>query len=398
MKKIMFYCQYLAGMGHLVRSTEIIRSLVKDFQVCFVNGGQPIAEFELPANIQVIHLPPLVEEDGELRTVDDSQTVEAVKASRQQQLLSIFDQFQPDCLITECFPFSKHRVKFELMPLIERAKSSPRPVKVVCSLRDLVMTQSLSAKAWAKKYDQVCNLVNQYFDLILFHGDPQLQRLEDFFPKVDSLNCEVYYTGYVAQSPPSCPPTAVEDLAHFNKTEPIILASVGGGRFGYELLNAVVDASTMLAGTIPHHIHAFAGPFMPEPQFLQLQAAAADCNNLTLRRFTPHLIDYMKRSDLSISLGGYNTTMNILSTGVRSLVFPFISENQSGEQSIRAKKLEQMNILRVLYPEDLTGKRLAAKVLFSLDQPPVAHRFDLNGAEKSTLRLKQLLYGIAAAA
>ncbi len=26
MKKIMFYCQYLSGMGHLVRSTEIVRS------------------------------------------------------------------------------------------------------------------------------------------------------------------------------------------------------------------------------------------------------------------------------------------------------------------------------------------------------------------------------------
>jgi predicted glycosyltransferase len=398
MKKIMFYCQYLAGMGHLVRSTEIVRSLVKDFQVCFVNGGQPIAEFELPSNIEIVHLPPLVEEDGELKTVDDAQPVEAVKASRQQQLLSVFEQFQPDCLITECFPFSKHRVKFELIPLIEKAKSSPQPVKIVCSLRDLVMTQSLSAKAWAKKYDQVCDLVNQYFDLILFHGDPQLQRLEDFFPKVDHLNCEVYYTGYVAQSPPNLLPAAAKDRVDLNPTEPTILASVGGGRFGYELLNAVVDASTVLSGTIPHRIHAFAGPFMPEVQFLQLQATAVKRSNLILRRFTPHLINYMKRADLSISLGGYNTTMNILSTGTRALVFPFISENQSGEQSIRAKKLEQMGILRVLYPEDLTGRRLAAKVLSSLDQAPVAHRFDLNGAEKSALKLKQLLYGVAAAA
>lgn len=391
----MFYCQYLAGMGHLVRSTEIIRRLVEDFQVCFVNGGQPIAEFELPTNSQIIHLPPLVEEEGELKTVDGSQTVEAVKESRQQQLLSIFDQFQPDCLITECFPFSKHRVKFELIPLIERAKASSRPVKVVCSLRDLVMTQTLSAKAWAKKYDRVCELVNQYYDLILFHGDPQLQRLEDFFPKVDRLNCEVYNTGYVAQSPAN---RSLQECAHFKSTKPIIVASVGGGRFGYELLNAVVDASVILADVIPHQIYAFAGPFMPEPQFLQLQHAATNSSNFVLQRFTPHLIDYMSQADLSISLGGYNTTMNILSTGVRSLVFPFISENQSGEQSIRAKKLEQMGILQVLYPEDLTGNQLAEKVLSYLKQTPVAHSFDLNGAEKSTLRLKQLLYGVTVAA
>jgi predicted glycosyltransferase len=395
MKKIMFYCQYLAGMGHLVRSTEIIRRLVENFQVCFVNGGQPIAEFELPANLQVIHLPPLVEEEGELKTIDDSQAVESVKESRQQQLMAAFDWFQPDCLITECFPFSKHRVKFELIPLIERAKASSQPVKVVCSLRDLVMTQTLSAKAWAKKYDRVSELVNQYYDLILFHSDSQLQQLEDFFPKADSLNCEVYYTGYVAQSLANSP---LKGFADSRTTEPIILASVGGGRFGYDLLNAVVEASSILSDMIPHKIYAFAGPFMPETQFLQLQDAATHCRNFVLQRFTPHLIDYMSQADLSISLGGYNTTMNILSTGVRSLVFPFISENQSGEQSIRAKKLEQMGILQVLYPEDLMGKRLAEKVMSYLNQTPVAHSFDLNGAEKSTLRLKQLLYGLTAAA
>lgn len=172
----------------------------------------------------------------------------------------------------------------------------------------------------------------------------------------------------------------------------MIVASVGGGRFGYELLNSVLDASAILARTVPHRIYAFAGPFMPESQFLQLQTAAANSNQLTLRRFTPYLIDYMNQADLSISLGGYNTTMNILRTGIRSLVFPFISENQSGEQSIRAKKLEQLGVLQILHPEDLSGDRLTERILSYLNQTSATHQFDLNGAEKSALRLKQLLY------
>ncbi|PHM08684.1 glycosyl transferase, partial [Nostoc sp. 'Peltigera malacea cyanobiont' DB3992] len=46
MKRIMFYCQHILGMGHLVRSREIVRGLTKDFQVCFINGGEIIQGFE----------------------------------------------------------------------------------------------------------------------------------------------------------------------------------------------------------------------------------------------------------------------------------------------------------------------------------------------------------------
>lgn len=387
MKKILFYCQYLAGMGHLVRSTEIVRQLVPDFQVCFVNGGQPIAEFELPDRIEIVHLPPILEEAGELQAVDSAVDIEVVKQQRIQQLLAVFDRFQPDAVITECFPFSKHRVKFELLPLLDRAKAANYPVKILCSVRDLVMTQTLSPQAWARKYEKVCDLVNRYYDLILFHGDPQLQRLEDFFPQADRLQPEVYYTGYVAQSLPDTPLSPI-DAANLSQDRPMIVASVGGGRFGYELLNALKQASPILTRSIPHRIYAFAGPLMPEAQFQDLLDATAE---LTIRRFTPHLIEYMHRSDLSISLGGYNTTMNILQTGVRALVFPFISENQAGEQSIRAEKLEKQGILQVLHPEDLRGDQLAAKILDYLQQQPSPHRFDLQGAACTAARLRSLL-------
>lgn len=394
MKKVMFYCQYLAGMGHLVRSTEIIRSLVKDFQVCFVNGGQPISGFEFPPAVEPIHLPPILEVEGELVAVDPSQSIEEVKESRKNQLLQVFETFQPDCLIIECFPFSKHKLKFELIPLLDCAVAAK--TQIVCSLRDLIMTQTLSPTAWAKRYDKVRDLVNQYFNLVLIHGDPQVQRLEEQFPKANQLNCEVYYTGYVVQSPPEQSPLSEVDATLLTQTTPMIVASAGGGRFGYELLNAVVNASKILKTQIPHQFQIFTGPFMPDDQVAALQAAASE--TLMIHRFTPHLIQYLERADLSISLGGYNTTMNILRTGVRSLIFPAASEEQTGEQTIRAKKLAQKGILDVLTVEDLQPARMAEKILTALQRQPVPHSFDLQGAEKSAARLKQLLYDAAIAA
>ncbi len=389
MKKIMFYCQHLAGMGHLVRSTEIIRSLIKDFEVCFINGGEVVSGFALPPAIEVVSLPTLRMEHTELKTVDGFQNLESVKQSRKNRLLRVFEQFKPDCLVTEIFPFSKHTLAFELIPLLERVQSSGCATKVICSLRDIIMTQEMTISARAKRQEKVCRLIDQYYDLVLFHADANLQRLEECFPRVKDLNCEVYYTGYVAQSPPEMAPTD-EDIASLNREEPMIVASVGGGRHGYELLSALVEASPILE-SLPHQIYAFTGPFMAEAEFLQLQKLSADQSNITIRRYTSRLMDYMSKAELSISLAGYNTVMNILTTGVRSLVFPSPSADQSTEQRIRSEKLEKLGVVEILRPGDLAPADLAGKIIAYLNKKPAPHSFDLQGAQKASLRLKELL-------
>ncbi|MEM9907685.1 MAG: glycosyltransferase [Cyanobacteria bacterium P01_D01_bin.44] len=391
MKKIMIYCQHLAGMGHLVRSAEIIRSLVKDFSVCFVNGGQPVPQFELPTGAEIIYLPALWQDGTKLKPVDESKSIDEVKLERKQKLLETFEQFEPDCLITECFPFSKLKMKFELIPLLEQVRASSHPTQVVCSLRDLVMTQPMRHDAWLRRVDNVCQMINQFYDTIFFHGDATLLRLEDCFPEIDNLQCGIVYTGYVAQSPPEQSSLIADDIAGLSDKTPSIVASVGGGRHGYEPLRAIIEASPLLAKTLPHQIYAFAGPFMPEEDFGRLQQAAADQTNVTLRRFTSRLIDYLEKADLSVSLGGYNTTMNLLKTGVRSLVLPSLSKDQNNEQHIRAHKLAEMGVLDLLEPEDLAPERLVQAMTTCLSKKPVSYRFNLQGADNTARQIQQML-------
>ena len=269
MKKILFYCQYLTGMGHLVRSTEIVRSLVKDFKVCFINGGPNVEGFEIPAVVDVVKLPAVWIEHGKLKAAEGSQSIEAVKEERKNQLIGVFDQFQPDCLVTEFFPFGRHKLFFELIPLLEHVKASGRSTKVACSVRDIVGRISLDGEE-----ETICKLTSQYFDLILFHSDPKFQTMEESFPRVKELNCEVKYTGFVAQSPPDNFALSQSDLVNLNRKEPMILVSVGGGRIGHELIEAMISASRILEAKIPHQIQIFTGPFMLEDQFVQLQQSA----------------------------------------------------------------------------------------------------------------------------
>jgi predicted glycosyltransferase len=184
------------------------------------------------------------------------------------------------------------------------------------------------------------------------------------------------------------------DKVNLKRSQPTILVSIGGGRIGYELLETVITASTNLADLIPHHIQIFAGPFMSEAQYLQLEQATVGKSNVTLQRFTSNLMTYMSASDLSISLTGYNTTMNIMRTGVRSLVVPIGHYENDQEQLLRTRKLEKLGVVEVIEPEKLEPVFLAQKIINCLHKKSTRTAnslFDLQGAEHTTALLSKLL-------
>ncbi len=383
-KKVMFYCQHILGIGHLVRSMEIVRGLVQDSQVCFINGGEVIQRFEAPPSVEVVNIPAIKtdSEFQELQVVDSSLSLDELQTIRQEKLLTVFERFQPDILIVELFPFGRRRFSFELIPLMEQAKATE--TKVVCSLRDIVVTKQNQTR----HEEKVCRLMNQYFDMLLIHGDPRFVRLEESFSRVGDLNCEVHYTGYVAQP---LPEFSEENLPVTQSQKPIILVSVGGGRFGHELLECVAKTAPILKQNLPHHIQMFTGPFIPEAVFAKLQKLAAGQTNITIERYTPKLLTYMQQADLSISMSGYNTTMNILMTGVRAMILPFTGNNDR-EQTIRAQKLGKLGRVKVIRPEDLEPEKFASKVVDYLNQQPTDLQFDFGGVEKTAIYLRQLLH------
>ncbi|MFQ4142688.1 glycosyltransferase family protein [Chlorogloeopsis sp. ULAP02] len=388
MQRLMFYCQHILGMGHLVRSMEIVRALTEDFQIYFINGGEIVKGFDIPAGVEVINLPAIKtdSEFQELQVVDNTFSLDEVKEIRKNRLLEIFDQLQPDILIIELFPFGRRRFSFELIPLLERVKSTKSSTKVVSSLRDIVVTKQHKQ---VKHEEKVCHLINQYFDVLLVHGDPRFVPLEETFSRVSNLNCKIYYTGYVVQNPSVNPILTNEDREIIYSGKPMILASVGGGRFGYELLDCVVKTAPLLEKKIPHHIQVFTGPFMPEEKFNELQAMAVNTKNIRIERYTTYFLNYMKKAELSINMSGYNTTMNILTTGVRAMLLPFTG-NQDREQSMRAEKLSNLGIVKLLNPSDLQPDLFAQQIIDYLQEQPKQISFDFAGVEKTAKILRQL--------
>ena len=379
MKTLLFYCQHILGIGHLIRSMAIARGLTQDFKVYFVNGGEIIQDFPVPDGVEVINLPAIKTDQNfrELQVPEGFADVESTLEYRRDLLLEVCDRIQPSAVMVELFPFGRRRFSTELVPLLERAKGYG--AKTICSLRDIVVTKQDQARHEAK----VCKLMNRYFDQLLIHGDPKFLPLETSFSRVKDLNCEVHYTGYVV------PDVEREFAPKSDADPPMILVSVGGGRFGHELLQCVAEASQFLEDNIPHHIQMFTGPFSPDDVYDRLCAIAANRSNLTVQRYTPDLLSYMAKADLSISMAGYNTTLNILQTGARAMQLPFTG-NDDQEQRLRSTRLEKLGVVTVIEPDELEPIFFSLKIRKALSHNPNPQQFCLRGVETTATRVNAL--------
>ena len=160
--------------------------------------------------------------------------------------------------------------------------------------------------------------------------------------------------------------------------EKLIVASAGGGNVGIRLLKSVVRAFGLIKSD-DCRLQVFTGPFLNTEDFDELKKAASV--GVVVERFTPDFISYLAAADLSVSMGGYNTTMNILATGVPSLLGPF---SQNREQRLRAGRLAKRGLLTILEDADLQPDRMAAKMdreLAQSNRPAVS--INLDGAAKT---------------
>jgi predicted glycosyltransferase len=376
LNRVLFYCQSSLGIGHTIRSLRIAEGLSRRFRVHFIHGGELIPELPVPTGIRMVQVP-AISSDAEFTTLtpaDPALSLEQAFARRRTVMLETLERVAPDAVVVELYPFGRRQFGPELEPLLTSARD--RGARVVCSLRDILVARSDQA-AYEHK---VAKLMNRYFDLLLVHSDPEFQSLRESFSALDTLRAHVIYTGYVVP--------AVE--SNHQGPEDTIIASIGGGRFGHELAEAVVCAAPLLAERIPHRIELYTGPFCPDDVADRLQALATGMKNIRVARFTPDLHQRLARAALSISMGGYNTTMNVLATGVRALMLG-CGNNGGMDQVERVEKLGRLGVVDVLRADDLIPAVFAEKVITCLDRTPVRAAIDLDGVLNTTRALQAFL-------
>lgn len=383
--RIVFYCQHVLGVGHVFRSLEIIKGL-KDHEVIMVTGGAEV-EFDKPSHMTQIQLPGLMmtPDFKDFIPLEEGVTdVEDVLTRRLEQFKGIMREYRPDVFLVELFPFGRKKFRFELLPILESVNfGSWGPCKAVCSVRDILVEKD----DMKRQVHRVHQMLNPNFQAVLVHSDPKLVRLDETFPGVDGIVPEVHYTGYVARAPEPGAGAALRQELGIGDA-PLIVQSVGGGHIGGNLLRSTLAASPLLARTHRHKLIVFTGPYASDEDFAEYQAMAKGHDWITVKRFTKRFPDYLDAANLSVSLGGYNTTMNLLATNTYGLMYPFL---QNREQRMRTARLEERGIVKMLLDEDLAPGIMAANMAAGLDRAPKPHGLDLNGGPTSARILERLI-------
>ena len=372
--KIIFYCQYSWGMGHLVRSLEFARAL-SDHDVTLMVGGQEV-DMDLPSHVRLLRLPVLTMDEKFTRLIPGTPglSVDQIRHERKKTIYSLMEKHQPDLFIVELYPFGRSMFGFELEPLLADIREGRLgQVRAVCSLRDILVEK----KDPCVYEERVIQKLNRHFDALLVHSDPEILRLEETFSRVADINIPVVYTGFITQQTDAANGRRLRRELALSSAQKLVVASAGGGRSGYRLLTSVIDACELLRDRLPIRLEVFAGPFLEKEKFKNLTARTSA--GFRIRRYTKRFLDYLYAADLSVSLAGYNTCMNLLVTRVPALVYPYARQQ---EQPLRANKIKTLLPMKMLNSADIQPVPLSNHMDQLLHHPGIknAPSVDLDGA------------------
>ena len=372
--KIVFYCQHVLGIGHLFRTLEICKAL-RGHRVILVTGG-PQIDTKFPKHVTVIQLPELQmgQEFKGLFSSDQTASLDQIKKKRQTKLQAIIEKHTPDLFLSELYPFGRKAFRFELDPVLETIRNHPLShCGVFSSVRDILVEKEDQNKHEGRAVETL----NNYFDAVLVHSDPKWFTLKETFLRFSEIKIPVFHTGYIAPKPLDNARNRIRKQMGIADEDVMIVASAGGGSVGKPILESAIRAFDYLNVEGTPHLFVYTGPYIDEKEFAELTALKKS-QRIQIAKFTSDFLSCLSAADISISMAGYNTTMNILSAGVPALVWPFAANR---EQRLRAERLAARGALKLLDDQDLNPEDLARIMRETLTRSVLRKvDIDLNGA------------------
>jgi len=343
--------------------------------VYLVDGGRPVPRADREG-LRRLRLPALERIGGRLAGTDGADGA-VVVAERAGRLAEAVAELRPDVVVVDHFPFSKWELEPEIVAAARAARR--RGVRVVCSLRDVVRQTAFEDVPPAVYAARVVALLHEHFDGVLVHADPSVVRLDEHFERASELRVPLRYTGYVGAAP--------SRSADAGSDEPYAVLSCGGTD-GRGFLRAAIDGfRRAVAGGVlgPMRLSVF-----PDPR----TAASVDelglAGDASVRvcGFTSGFGPALAGSAMSISRAGYNTSVEVLMTGVPAVVAP---DARMSDQGARARRLAALGLVALVEGDPPHPDDVAAAIARALALPRPRAHVDLNGAATTCALLERFV-------
>ncbi len=359
---IAFLTQYYRGLGHSQRIKFIAEEVGKKHDVLIIDQL-----FEPPLNYSVNHISFLKDfKPSDINNMFQFIMSEDMINFRIGRFIEILDKNDIKLLVCEGFPFCRQQFAHEYIRYFEECKK--RGIKIIISIRDFPWDEphDTSLQDWVN-YTQ--NLVCKYYvEKILVHGDPNIlplisdrtnhsnskQVIDDILPLVE-------YTGYV------CDDTMPSHLRINNK----IYVSTGLNKEEGMLL---FKNLLQIAKNFPHY------DFIMTVANRYLTTKNKSKDNVHMVEYIPNLRKRLINCAAYITYGGYNATVEILKSGIPSIIIPR-QDGAKMEQFVRAYTFEPYNFFKVVNKQEI--HRLKDTLEEVLNTKPEAFNFNLNGAKGS---------------
>ena len=368
-KRILYYCQSLVGIGHLTCSLRIIGELLEHSEVDLIQGGLGSGASLQHEGFRNLCLPTLLHdhETGGFVDPDDARDTDDVWAARQHEITN-FLRWPYHAIVVEFYPFGRRRFKSEIQGLFKTVRKRCGPVPIFTSVREVLIPRAI------EKERRMAESVKKYIHTVFIRGDPDIVRFDETFSLANEIADRLCYTGYISPPPPTSRPARKKQ----------ILVSQGGGNVGRELLEGVIGAAALM----PDFSFLLAtGSRTSEAEMAQLRNSVRS-NNVEITPFLADFQHHLMESAVSISMGGDNTLLDVLSARTPALAYPY---QGNSEQGFRIKKFAEAGLLHALDGGDLVAERLKEKIKLALDTPYPTREFATNGAFVTSEKIKTVL-------
>ncbi|MCO5142233.1 MAG: hypothetical protein M9962_03985 [Oligoflexia bacterium] len=376
-RRIMFYSHDTFGLGHIRRTQKIANAIANDETSILIACSSPMANSYLSQKgIEYLNLPGFAKQvSGEYLPRSLNIPLAEFVSLRSSLLLSAVKNFRPHMLVVDKEPLG---VKGELLPALRYIKEKNLGTKLVCGFRDILDEKEKVAEEWSRK--GVLRCLEEYYDSILVYGEKKNFDFVQEYSLTDVLAEKITYTGYVQ------PKENLEQedfLLNFEKKSPIVTFTLGGGGDGWEYLNKYLEMFEKGLYNPEINYVLLAGPFADIRLVQRAKKIESLLKNFKVFGFLSNSIGLFQKSDVVVSMGGYNTVVELLNLKKFPIIIPRITPRR--EQLIRAEAFSSKGLCDYIHPDDLTPERLSSKInsIVTKDRTAVSD-FLTNGIENVT--------------
>lgn len=381
-QRVLGYCHDSVGVGHLRRTLTICERLGRAFpQASFLlaTGTPYFPMFNPSAPIDYIKLPALAKrEDGAYCCKYLGVPLERLLRCRESLLLKTTESFEPDVLLVDKAPLG---VCQELVPTLRWLRRQRPRVRTIFGMRDIEDAPRATIAQWARI--GAFELIEEFYDEVWVYG---MRRVFDVGVKYrlsPRIRAKLRYMGYLHRAPCDHPLPSDRDGRE-------ILVTVGGGTDGEHVIGTYLAEAARRAATMGIRSTIIGGPDLPQQAAASLGDIASTIEGVEWVAFEGCMSCRMRRSELVVSMGGYNTLCEIAAHRKPALVIP--RTHPRLEQTLRAKLWERRHAVRVLDRAALTPHTLAHRVLEMLANGPKTTnpQLDFKGLDRIVERFPAL--------